>query len=61
MRILTEHGEALMIAKIFNVSDRTVRDALKYRTNSDLAHRIRECAKQRGGVEIQPKPKQRLA
>lgn len=61
MKILTEHGEAELIARVFGVSGRTVRDALKFRTNSDLAKKIRHYAVQRGGVETQSKPKQNLS
>ncbi len=49
--ILTKHGERREIAKIFNVSEVTVRNALKGRTKSDLAKRIRKVAIQRGGIE----------
>jgi transcription initiation factor TFIIIB Brf1 subunit/transcription initiation factor TFIIB len=49
--ILTKHGERREIAKIFNVSEVTVRNALKGRTRSDLSKRIRSVAIQRGGIE----------
>lgn len=49
--ILTKHGERREIAKIFNVSEVTVRNALKGRTRSDLSRRIRSVAIQRGGIE----------
>lgn len=50
--ILTKHGERGALAKLFNVSEVTVRSALKGRTNSPLAQRIRKAAKERGGVEV---------
>ena len=50
--ILTKHGERREIAKIFNVSEVTVRNALKGRTQSQLSKRIRNVAIQRGGVEM---------
>lgn len=50
--ILTKHGERREIAKLFNVSEVTVRSALKGRTRSELSKRIRELAIQRGGVEM---------
>lgn len=49
--ILTKHGERREIAKIFNVSEVTVRNALKGRTRSELSERIRKMAIQRGGME----------
>lgn len=51
-KILVNHGDRRVIAKIFNVSEVTVRNALKFGTNSDLAKRIRKAAIERGGVEI---------
>jgi len=39
------------IAKAFGVSDVTVRNALKGRVKTPLGHKIRELAKQKGGVE----------
>jgi len=50
--ILTKHGERRELAKLFNVSEVTVRNALKGRTRSELSRRIRGAAIQRGGVEI---------
>ena len=49
--ILTKHGERGYLAKLFGVSEVTVRSALKGRTKSPLAERIRKAAKERGGVE----------
>lgn len=49
--ILVKHGEKKEIAKLFEVSHVTVRDALKDRTKSDLSRRIRKTATDRGGKE----------
>ena len=50
--ILMKHGERREIAKILNVSEVTVRNALKGRTQSELSERIRKLAIQRGGIEV---------
>jgi|AGTN01.2.fsa_nt_gi hypothetical protein len=50
--ILTKHGERRVIAKLLGVSEVTVRNALKGRTQSELSERIRKIAVQRGGFEI---------
>jgi len=51
--ILIKHGKTRAeIAKAFGVSAVTVRSALKGRTQSDLARKIRELARKKGGVEI---------
>lgn len=50
--ILTKHGERGYLANLFNVSLVTVRSALKGRTKSVLAERIRKAAKERGGMEV---------
>ena len=56
--ILTRNGEVAALMRVFGVSKPTVINALKFRTNSDLARRIRAAAVERGGVEavckIQP-------
>lgn len=49
--ILTKHGERGKLAKLFNVSEVTVRSALKGRTQSELSERIRKAAIERGGIE----------
>lgn len=49
--ILMKHGERREIAKILNVSEVTVRNALKGRTQSELSERIRRLAVQRGGMD----------
>lgn len=38
-----------LIAKTFEVEEKTVRNALTYRSNSDLARRIRRLALEKGG------------
>lgn len=50
--ILMKHGERKEIAKMLNVSDVTVRNALKGRTKSVLSERIRKLAIQKGGIEV---------
>ena len=50
-KILVNHGDRRMLAKIFNVSEVTVRSALGGKTKSDLSLRIRKAAIIRGGVE----------
>lgn len=51
--ILVKHGKIRKeIAEIFGVSAVTVRDALKGRTRSELAIRIRKVAIEKGGKEI---------
>lgn len=51
--IITKQGERVKLAELFGVSEVTIRSALKYRTKSDLAARIRKVAIDRGGVEIE--------
>lgn len=51
--ILVKHGGIRSeIAKTFGVSAVTVRSALKGRTQSKLAVKIRKMAMERGGMEI---------
>lgn len=59
-KILVEHGEYVKIATIFNCTHRTVRDACKGKTNSKLANKIRMCALERGGAEVETKQKQKI-
>lgn len=47
-----KHGERKEIAKMLSVSEVTVRNALKGRTQSELSKRIRKIALQRGGIEM---------
>lgn len=50
--VLVKHGERRKIANMLNVSEVTVRNALKGRTQSELSERIRKIAIQRGGIEM---------
>jgi hypothetical protein len=49
--ILTKHGEKMILAKLFNTSLVTIRSALKGRTHSKFAEKIRKAAIERGGKE----------
>lgn len=55
--ILMKHGDRREIAKMLNVSEVTVRNALKGRTQSELSERIRKLAIQRGGIEVDERQK----
>lgn len=55
--ILMKYGERRKIAKILNISEVSVRNALKGRTQSELSERIRKLAIQRGGIEVDNKEK----
>lgn len=50
-QILTRYGEVKALQGIFGVSRPTVISALKGRTLSDLARKIRNAALERGGKE----------
>ncbi len=50
-KILVEFAEKTKLAKLFGVSRVTINDALRYRTKSELANRIRSAAIERGGKE----------
>lgn len=50
--ILTKHGEVKALAKLTNRPERTVYNALKGRTQSELSIKIRTLAVKRGGVEV---------
>ncbi|MBP9998649.1 MAG: ArsR family transcriptional regulator [Bacteroidales bacterium] len=47
--ILTKHGEINKIAAMLGVSRLAVRNALKFRFNTELCQRIRKVALERGG------------
>ncbi len=51
--ILVSWGEQEKIAKLLGCTPRTVRDALKGKTNSSLAKNIRTTAVRRGGAIIE--------
>lgn len=48
--ILMKHGDRRKLAEKFSVSEVTVRDALKFRTRSNVANMIRKAALEMGGV-----------
>ncbi|WP_147401002.1 hypothetical protein [Bacteroides sp. OF04-15BH] len=48
--ILMVYGERRKLAEKFNVSEVTVRDALKFKTRSNKANMIRKAALEMGGV-----------
>ena len=50
-QIITRTGEGKALADMFGVCQKTVIEALKFRSNSDLARRIRRAALARGGKE----------
>jgi hypothetical protein len=56
-RILVERGEVGRMARLFECSDQTVRNALRGFVYSELGYRIREDALRAGGVE---KPNRRV-
>lgn len=56
--ILTRYGEKSLLAKMFNTSHVTVREALRGNTKSELAKKIRNAAIERGGIETGNKKKQ---
>lgn len=51
-KILTKHGERNELARIFKVSLPTVRTALNGEICNELSIRIRQTAKERGGIEV---------
>lgn len=52
-QIITRTGEGKALAKIFNCCQKTVIEALKFRSNTPLAVRIRKAAIERGGKETE--------
>lgn len=48
--ILMMHGDRRKLTEKFSVSEVTVRDALKFRTRSNVANMIRKAALEMGGV-----------
>lgn len=50
-KILVEFKEVTNLSRLFSVSRVTVVSALRYRTNSALANKIRATAIERGGKE----------
>lgn len=51
-KILVKWGEKWQLAKLFDVSYPTVRDALSGKRTSKVGVRIRRAALERGGMEI---------
>lgn len=49
-KILMDYGSKRELAIKFGVSDVTVRDALKFKTRSNLANMLRKAALENGGV-----------
>lgn len=60
-KIVVEHGEQLVIAKIMGCTKEMVCHSLAFRKNTLLAAKIRKVALERGGVEVVMRdvPKQR--
>ncbi len=52
-QIITRTGEGKALASIFGVCQKTVIEALKFRSNSNLAIKIRKAAIERGGKETE--------
>ena len=50
--ILVRNGEKLELKTIFKTTYPTVRSALRFKTNTALAHTIREAAIKRGGMLV---------
>ncbi len=50
-KILVNHGERKELARLLDTSEVTVRKALRGKSKSELAKRIRTLAIERGGVE----------
>lgn len=51
--IITRRGEVKAIRKLLGLTEATVINALRFRTKSELAEKIRKTAIDRGGVEIE--------
>lgn len=52
-QIITRIGEGKTLARMFGVCQKTVIEALKFRSDSELARRIRRTAIERGGKETE--------
>ena len=52
-QIITRKGEINALADVFSVCRKTVGEALMFKTNTDLARRIRRAALERGGKETE--------
>lgn len=51
-KILVERGMVQKLARLFETTPQTVRNALRYHTEGELPDRIRDEAKKQGGAEI---------
>ena len=51
--IITRRGEVKAIRKLLGLTEATVINALRFRTKSELAEKIRKTVIDRGGVEIE--------
>lgn len=56
-RIIVDYGTVSELCKTFGVSMVTVRRALRYQTDTELAGKIRTLAMKKGGVELDEQPK----
>lgn len=56
-KIRVDHGETGRMAKLFNCTTQTVRNALREVTEGELTERIRKEALRAGGIEV---PRRRL-
>ena len=51
-RIIVDYGTVSELYKTFGVSMVTVRRALRYQTDTELARKIRALALKKGGIEV---------
>lgn len=56
-RIIVDYGTVSELCKTFGVSMVTVRRALRYQTDTELAGKIRTLAMKKGGTELDEQPK----
>lgn len=54
-KILVERGMVQNLARLFETTPQTVRNALRYHTEGEMPDRIRAEAKRQGGAEIERK------
>lgn len=60
-KVLVPYGERAQLAKIFQVSEKSVYNALSSESNSALTIRIRKAAIERGGALVEDQPKQQIS
>jgi len=58
-KVIVRYGDTTFLAKLFDVSEVSVRNALKFATNSDLSKRIRIAAITHGGTEVDLAPEKK--